>query len=42
VPDRVLERRLELLKAMGCNRIRCSHYPTAPELLDMADRMASW
>ena len=39
VPDRVLERRLELLKAMGCNGIRCSHYPPAPELLDMADRM---
>ena len=39
VPDRVLERRLEVLKAMGCNAIRHSHYPPAPELLDMCDRM---
>lgn len=39
VPERVLERRLELLKVMGCNGIRSSHYPPAPELLDMCDRM---
>ncbi len=39
VPERVLERRLEILKEMGCNGIRCSHNPPAPELLDMADRM---
>ena len=39
VPDRVLERRLELLKEIGCNAIRCSHNPPAPELLDFCDRM---
>ncbi|MBZ5498146.1 MAG: DUF4982 domain-containing protein [Acidobacteriia bacterium] len=39
VPDRVLERRLQLLKELGCNAIRTSHNPPAPELLDMCDRM---
>lgn len=39
VPDRVWERRLELLKAMGCNGIRSSHYPPSPEFLDLCDRM---
>jgi beta-galactosidase len=39
VPDRVWERRLETLKAMGCNGIRSSHYPPAPEFLDLCDRM---
>jgi len=39
VPDRVLERRLEILKELGCNAIRTSHNPPAPELLDMCDRM---
>jgi beta-galactosidase len=33
------ERRLELLQKMGCNAIRLSHNPPAPELLDMLDRM---
>ena len=32
-------RRLEMLKNMGCNAIRCSHNPPAPELLDLCDRM---
>ena len=32
-------RRLEKLKEMGCNAIRCSHNPPAPEFLDMCDRM---
>jgi len=36
---RALERQLELLKAMGCNAIRTSHNPPAPELLDLCDRM---
>ena len=36
---RLLERRLQLLKAMGCNGIRSSHYPPAPEFLDLCDRM---
>ncbi len=39
VPDRVLERRLEILKSVGCNAIRTSHNPPAPELLEMCDRM---
>ena len=34
-----LERQLEILKEMGCNAIRTSHNPPAPELLDLADRM---
>ncbi|MBO6082375.1 MAG: DUF4982 domain-containing protein [Bacteroidales bacterium] len=32
-------RRLNLLKDMGCNAIRTSHNPPAPELLDLCDRM---
>ncbi len=32
-------RRLQKLKEMGCNAIRCSHNPPAPELLDLCDRM---
>lgn len=39
VPERVWERRLELLRAMGVNAIRTSHNPPAAELMDMADRM---
>jgi len=39
VPERVWERRLELLKEMGCNAIRCSHNPPAPEFLDLCDAM---
>jgi beta-galactosidase len=38
VPERVWERRLETLKAMGCNGIRSSHYPPAPEFLDLCDQ----
>lgn len=34
-----MERRLQLLKQMGCNAIRMSHNPPAPQLLDMCDRM---
>jgi len=36
---RALERQLEILKAMGCNGIRTSHNPPAPELLDLCDQM---
>ncbi|MFI5208040.1 MAG: glycoside hydrolase family 2 TIM barrel-domain containing protein, partial [Gemmatimonadales bacterium] len=39
VPERVWERRLALLKAMGVNAIRTSHNPPAPEFLDLCDRM---
>ncbi len=36
---RALERQLEILKEMGCNAIRTSHNPPAPELLELTDRM---
>ncbi|QJD96329.1 DUF4982 domain-containing protein [Mucilaginibacter robiniae] len=36
---RALERQLEILKGMGCNAIRTSHNPPAPELLDLCDKM---
>jgi len=35
----VLKRQLSILKEMGCNAIRTSHNPPAPELLDFADEM---
>ncbi|OXM85669.1 glycoside hydrolase family 2 [Paenibacillus rigui] len=37
--DRAMERRLGILKDMGCNAIRLSHNPMAAELLDLCDRM---
>jgi beta-galactosidase len=39
VPERMWERRLELLQEMGCNAIRNSHNPYAEEFLDLCDRM---
>jgi len=39
INNRVLERRLEILKEMGCNAIRTAHNPPCKELLDMCDRM---
>lgn len=39
VPERLWERRLELLQQMGCNAVRLCHNPPAPELLDLLDRM---
>jgi beta-galactosidase len=39
VPIGVWRRRLELLKQMGCNAIRTSHNPPAPEFLDLCDQM---
>lgn len=36
---RAMERQIELLKEMGCNAIRTSHNPPAPEFLDLCDRM---
>jgi beta-galactosidase len=33
-----LERQIQILKEMGCNAIRTSHNPPAPELLDLCDR----
>ena len=34
-----IRRQLEILKGMGCNAIRTSHNPPAPELLDLCDEM---
>ena len=39
INTRALERQLEKLKQMGCNGIRTSHNPPAPELLDLCDKM---
>jgi len=39
VPERVWERRLEVLRSMGANAIRTAHNPPAPEFLDLCDRM---
>jgi beta-galactosidase len=36
---RAIQRRLQILKKMGCNAFRTSHNPPAPEWLDLADRM---
>jgi beta-galactosidase len=38
-PPEIWERRLRVLKGMGCNSIRCSHNPPAPEFLDLSDRL---
>jgi beta-galactosidase len=37
--DVALHRQLKILKEMGCNAIRCSHNPPAPELLNLCDSM---
>ena len=37
--DYTFERQLKILKSMGCNAIRMSHNPPAPELLDCADSL---
>lgn len=37
--EQAMERRLRVLKEMGCNAIRFSHNPMASELLDLCDRM---
>jgi beta-galactosidase len=39
VPIEVWQFRLEKLKSMGCNGIRTSHCPFAPEFYDLCDRM---
>ncbi|MBP7151639.1 MAG: DUF4982 domain-containing protein [Paludibacteraceae bacterium] len=39
VNKRALERQLQILKDMGCNAIRTSHNPPAPELLQLTDSM---
>ena len=39
INTRALERQIQILKEMGCNAIRTSHNPPAPELLDLCDRL---
>ncbi len=36
--ERGFERKIEKLKEMGCNSIRTTHNPPAPEVLDLCDR----
>jgi beta-galactosidase len=37
--NRAAQRQLETLQDMGCNAIRTSHNPPAPELLELTDKM---
>ncbi len=39
VHRRAIQRQIEILKDMGCNSIRTSHNPPAPELLELCDEM---
>jgi beta-galactosidase len=39
VPREVWQRRLKTLKELGCNEIRMSHNPHAPELYDLCDEL---
>ena len=39
INTRALERQIEILQSFGCNAIRTSHNPPAPELLELCDRM---
>jgi len=39
VNKHAIERQLKILKEMGCNAVRTSHNPPAPELLDLCDKM---
>ncbi len=39
IPDALVRWRLQRLKAMGVNAIRCTHNAPAPELLDWCDHM---
>lgn len=39
VPERVWERRLQILKEGGCNAIRTAHNPMVPEFYDLCDKM---
>ncbi len=36
---RAAERQLEVLRELGCNAIRLSHNPPAPELLELTDKL---
>ena len=39
INPRAIERQVEILRGMGCNAIRTSHNPPAPELLEACDRL---
>ncbi len=39
VPEAVWRRRLETLRSIGCNSIRCSHNPPSEAFLDLCDSM---
>jgi beta-galactosidase len=39
LPDQALERRLRLLKAMGCNAIRTAHNPFSPQFYTICDTL---
>jgi hypothetical protein len=39
VPDEVLKRRLQLIKDLGANAVRCSHNPMAPEFYSLCDQL---
>ncbi|MCF7955895.1 MAG: DUF4982 domain-containing protein [Phycisphaerae bacterium] len=39
IPEKVLRRRLQILKDMGCNAIRVSHNPRRPLFYDLCDEM---
>ena len=39
IPEKVLRRRLRILKDMGCNAIRVSHNPRRPIFYDLCDEM---
>lgn len=39
LPDRLHEKRVELIKEMGANAFRCAHNPPAPAFLDACDRL---
>lgn len=36
--ERAYERKIEILKGMGCNAIRMTHNPPAPQVLDLCDK----
>lgn len=39
LPDAMYAYRIQKLKEMGANALRCSHYPPSPALLDACDRL---
>ena len=39
LPDDIRRQRLAMIKSMGCNALRCSHNPPAPETLSLCDRL---